>query len=102
MNFSSWTNVLEHISERLAPMLPAALGATGLLLVGWIAAIIARFLTRKIIVAAVARINTQFRLAESLGGTRLAEDAPRIIGTLVYWIVLLFFVAAATSCPCRS
>jgi len=95
MNFSGWTNVLEQISERLVAMLPATLGALGLLLVGWIAAMIARFLTRKIITAAVARINRQFRLAEGLSGTRLVEDAPRIIGTLVYWVVLLFFAAAA-------
>ena len=95
MRFSDWTNALEPISERLVAMLPATLGALGLLLVGWIVAIIARFLTRKIVVAAVARINRQFRLAEGLSGTRLVEDAPRIIGTLVYWVVLLFFAAAA-------
>ena len=95
MKFSSWTNVLEQIAERLVNMLPAALGATGLLLLGWIVASILRFLTRKIVVAAVARINSQFRRAEGLSGTRLAEDAPRVIGTLVYWMVLLFFVAAA-------
>ena len=95
MNFSSWTNVLEQISERLVNMLPAALGATGLLLLGWIVASILRFLTRKIVVAAIARINTQFRLAEGLSGTRLAADAPRVIGMLVYWTALLFFVAAA-------
>ncbi len=95
MSFSDLANALEPISERLAPMLPAALGAAGLLFVGWIVALIARFLTRKIITAAVARLNRQFRLTEGLSGTRLTEDAPRLIGTLVHWVVLLFFVAAA-------
>ena len=92
MSFPSWTNTLEQLSGQL---LPGAAAAVGLLLVGWLAASLLRLLTRKLVVAIVTRINTRLRPAESLGGTRLTEDAPRIIGAFVYWVVLLFFLAAA-------
>ena len=104
MNFSSWTNVLEQISERLAPMLPVALGATGLLVVGWIAAILARFLTRKIIVAAVARINRHSSVWLKVSAER---DSPRMPhGSLERWYIgsccCSSWLLRSTNCPCRS
>ncbi len=95
MSFPGWTTMLEQIAERLTALLPGALGAAGLLLAGWIVAGVLRFLSRKIVAALVARINRQFRLADGLSGARLAENAPRVIGAGVYWVVLLFFAVAA-------
>lgn len=95
MSFPSWTNMLEQLSGQLSALLPGAAAAAGLLLVGWLVASLLRLLTRKLVVAVVARINTHFRPAEGLSGTRVTEDAPRVMGAFVYWVVLLFFLAAA-------
>ena len=95
MSFPSWRITLERISEHLAALLPGAVAAVGLLLVGWLVASLLRMLTRKLLVAVIVRINTHFRHTEGLLGTRMTEDAPRVVGAFVYWVVLLFFLAAA-------
>ena len=95
MSLPSWTSTLEQLSGQLTALLPGAAAAVGLLLVGWLVASLLRLLTRKLVVAVVTRINTRLRPAESLSGTRLTEDAPRVMGAFAYWVVLLFFLAAA-------
>ena len=92
MNLLAWTNSLEQISERLAAMLPEAGAVAGLILTGWIAAILLRLVTRRMIIAVVTRINTYLRPTDGLGETRLIDEAPRVMSTLVYWVVLLFFL----------
>ena len=95
MSFPSWRITLDRISEHLATLLPGAVAAVGLLLVGWLLASLLRMLTRKLLVAVIVRINTHFRHTEGLLGTRMTGDAPRVVGAFVYWVVLLFFLAAA-------
>ena len=58
MSFPSWTSyMLEQLSGQLTALLPGAAAAVGLLLVGWLVASLLRLLTRKLVVAVVARIN---------------------------------------------
>lgn len=95
MNFPNWATVLEQVSQRLAELLPALLGAVGLLIVGWLLATGLRFLSRAFLRAILARVERRSRLGEALAGTRLEETSPRVVGTLVYWGVFLFFAAAA-------
>lgn len=95
MSFPSWKSTLERMAEHLTALLPGAVAAVGLLLVGWLMASLLRMLARKLVVAVIVRINTHFRHTEGLLGTRMTEDAPRVVGAFVYWVVLLFFLAAA-------
>jgi small-conductance mechanosensitive channel len=77
--------------ERLLDHLPQLLGAIALLVVGWLLARLLRMATRRVaglLDALVARGPgaTRWQLGRSAG----------VLGTVVYWVVLLFFVTAAT------
>lgn len=77
--------------ERLIANLPGLFEAVALLFVGWVLARILRLATRrgaKLLDVLVVRATGAERL-------HLARSAP-LLGTIVYWLVLLFFVTAAT------
>ena len=95
MNLPSWTDALQGVSQRLTEMAPALLGAVGIMLAGWLAAIVLRLSARKGIVAILERLDSRSRLGHGVSRTRLKQDAPRIIAEFLYWVVLLFFAAAA-------
>ncbi len=81
--------------ERAAQYLPSILGAFLLLLAGWI---IARVLRTLAIRAAVIADRMLSRLSAT-GSTERAKLPPssaKILGSIVFWVVLLFFVTAAT------
>ncbi len=77
--------------ERLTANLPQLLEALALLLVGWLLARLLRMATRRgahLVDALITRTTGQPRW-------RVGRSAS-VLGTVVYWIVLLFFVTAAT------
>jgi len=88
---NSFTAAAGALLERLAAHLPSLLGALLLLAAGWLLARLLRVLTVR-----------GMRLAESLierlaGPSRLRVGrSANVLGTIVYWVVLLFFVTAAT------
>ena len=89
------TDVLDQATmatlERLLAHLPQLLGALALLLVGWILAHLLRLATRRsaaLLDSLIARTPAQARW-------RVGRSAS-VLGTIVYWLVLLFFVTAAT------
>jgi small-conductance mechanosensitive channel len=77
--------------DRLLLNLPQLLGALALLILGWLLARLLRLAARR----GVALLDSL--LARSTGSARwrIGRSAA-LLGTLVYWVVLLFFVAAAT------
>ena len=78
-------------TERFLANLPNLLEALALLLVGWLLARLLRMLTRRgasLLDSLLARTTDQARW-------RVAQSAS-VLGTIVYWVVLLFFVTAAT------
>ena len=97
---SQWRDALAGIFdqtlERLSHYLPNILGAFLLLLVGWIVAYVLR--------AAAARLTllgerTLTRISVGRGTTlptRLPHASAKIFGSVVFWIVVLFFLTAAT------
>lgn len=77
--------------DRVLAHLPNLLGALALLLVGWLLARALRLLTRRgagLLDALIARGTgrTQWQIGRSAA----------VLGGVVYWVVLIFFVAAAT------
>ena len=87
--------VLEQTMDRLTLYLPNVLGAFLLLLVGWVVAHLLR--------AAAARL-TQFaeralaRFSHGRGDAapRLPGASAKILSSVVFWVVVLFFLTAAT------
>lgn len=85
------SRVASAVGEWLIVHLPQWLGALALIVVGWIVARVLRAATRR----GAAAIDAL--LARRGGGMRLsAGTSAAVLGALVYWSVLLFFVTAAT------
>jgi len=97
--FTDWSGVLGNaftqFASRAGSYLPSLLGAFVLLLVGWF---VARALRVLAVRAAVAVDRLLARLTTSGGAERskLPLSSARVLGSLVFWLVLLFFITAAT------
>ncbi|GIX28370.1 MAG: hypothetical protein KatS3mg123_2251 [Burkholderiales bacterium] len=92
---ASLENAFLQVGERLASTAPNLLGAVALLLAGWLAARLLRG-------GAVRLIGVLELLLYRLSRTRGVEP-PRIpsataegVGSVLFWVVILFFAAAAT------
>ncbi len=86
---SGMSTVLDHVLAYL----PNIVGAIALLIVGWLLARLLRVLTRR---TAMLFDKGLSRLVGP-GSERLRMgSASRVLGTIVFWIVLLFFATAAT------
>lgn len=77
--------------ERLLSSLPGVLEALALILVGWLLARVLRLVARK----GVALLDGLMARSAGLGRWRLVRFAG-VAGAVVFWIVLLFFLTAAT------
>lgn len=77
--------------EQVLAHLPQLLGALALLFVGWVLARLLRLATRR----GAALLDSL--IARSTGPQRwqIGRSAS-VLGTVVYWVVLLFFITAAT------
>lgn len=91
----NYTDALDQAATAtlglLLAHLPNLLGALALLLVGWLLARLLRLLTRR----GAALLDSL--IARSIGPAhwRIGHSAV-VLGAIVYWVVLLFFVTAAT------
>lgn len=79
------------MTQRFLANLPDLLEALALLLVGWLLARLLRALTRR----GALLVDSLIARRTHRDHWRLARSAP-LIGTLMYWVVLLFFITAAT------
>jgi hypothetical protein len=82
-------DILSTTTELVGGFVPNMLGALGILVVGWLVAVVARSLVR----AALNRTTIDNRIADWLAGGKpvaLEQHA----GTAVYWIVMLFVAMA--------
>jgi small-conductance mechanosensitive channel len=73
---------------------PRLLGAAALLIVGWLLAVLTRLLASRL-VQAVGRMVPGGVLRRGLPQPTVARQVSDIIGLIVFWAVLLFFLAAA-------
>ena len=95
MDFSSFASALDAIIARAVATIPAALELVGLLLLGWALAAAGRFAVRKVARTATDAVERRFPQFGALGQSGLRRTVPRVIGWLVYWLVLLSFAAEA-------
>jgi len=80
--------------ERFVAFVPSVLGAVLLLVAGWILARILRLLATR---AAMLLDTLLARMGGPAGAERLRMGrASAVLGTVVFWVVLLFFATAAT------
>lgn len=96
---NNWGSALSHaftqFVDRAGQYLPSIVGAFLLLLIGWI---VARVLRSLAVRAAIVVDRMLARLAP--GGTteraKMPQSSAKVLGSIVFWVVLLFFITAAT------
>lgn len=84
-----WQNTLNQSLELVGGFLPNLLGALGILVVGWVIALIASSLVRR----SLQRTTFDNRVAQWVtGGQPVAIE--RHVATVVFWVLMLFVVMA--------
>lgn len=82
-------NTAQNAFAQVIDLLPRLLGAVAILLIGWLIASLAK----KIVQGLLNRTNIDNRIASGLTGTDSLQ-VEKFLGSLVYWIVLLFTIGA--------
>ncbi len=99
MDFNQWPILLgelfEKLSQSVTAYFPNILGAAALLLLGWLIAKLLRYAASRL-VARLHRLIPGRALGREIKGSGFDRLATDLVGTVVFWAVFLFFVAAAT------
>lgn len=97
--FSQWgdalVKVLEQTVERLAHYLPNIIGVFLLLLFGWLMAHLLRLAAVRMALFG-ERALSRMTSGQSAVHQRTPSASAKILGSVVFWAVLLFFLTAAT------
>ncbi len=99
MDYQSWTQALNQamqlLVQKTSGQVPNILGAIALLVGGWILARILRFACVRLF-SGVDGLLRRYGLERVLIRIGLARPASELIGSLIYWLVVLVFFTAAT------
>lgn len=103
-NVQDWTKALTaslmQVADAVFAFLPSVLGSLTLVIVGWLLARALRGIARKLVTHLLERLSRQ-RVARTnaidsrMQQSQIYQSAPALAGTIVYFIVLVFFLAAA-------
>jgi small-conductance mechanosensitive channel len=84
------------LSQQIVLHTPQLLGAAGLLLLGWILAKALSLSARKLVEGFDA-LFVRFMHAETIQRERIQRSYALIISQLVYWVVMIFFLAVSAN-----
>lgn len=84
-----------QIGARLLEYAPSVIGATLLLLAGWLVARLLRSLAVKLMGVLELLLHRVSRGSGTIA-PRIPSASVEIVGSILFWVVILFFVAAAT------
>jgi small-conductance mechanosensitive channel len=84
-----------QIGARLLEYAPSVLGATLLLLAGWLVARVLRGMAVKLMGVLELLLHRMFR-GRGASAPRIPSASVEIVGSILFWVVILFFVATAT------
>jgi small-conductance mechanosensitive channel len=97
--YSNWSSALDsafsQLIERLAQSLPNLIGAIILLAVGWYIAKLLRSLTIRF-TQFFDKLVHRFTSKRGMERAKVPSTSPQILGGIIFWVVVLFFVTAAT------
>ncbi len=98
MSDPSWTTgihqVLDRISQEIQLYLPNLIGAFVLVLIGWLLATLLGLFSRGLVQKLLQVFARASAIQSVLHKTQAHQTIPKVVGRLVYWLVLLFFIAA--------
>jgi small-conductance mechanosensitive channel len=96
MNFGVWeTAFAAAVGDFIRNHLPNLVAALGLVLVGWLVALLARGLIARVLGGGLALLSRRPAVGRAIALTRFSPAMIAILGRVVFWLVLLLFVAAA-------
>jgi small-conductance mechanosensitive channel len=96
---TSWTSAVTEaaraILDRTVAFLPNVAAAAALVLVGWIAAVVLRFVAARVLAGLLGWLGRQHLVGRTLERSSLGSGFARVASRVIYWLVLTLFVAAA-------
>lgn len=92
---SALANAFTQVATRITEYLPNLLGAALLLLAGWLIARLLRGLAVKLMHVLELLLHRLSR-GQSARTSRIPSASVEIVGSILFWVVILFFAAAAT------
>lgn len=92
---SASASALREFAARTVAYLPNLAAALGLVLLGWIVAWLARAVIVRVLGTILGWLMRRPFLGRAVERSRLGPGFATVIGHVVYWFVLLLFVAAA-------
>ena len=90
-----WFSGFREASQNVAAFLPALVGAAVLVLAGWLLGRLLGWMARRVVSALLARLAKRPSLRAAIESSGATTQVPGVIGGFVFWVVLVFFVAAA-------
>ena len=90
-----WLAGFRNAADNIGSFLPALLGAAILVLAGWLLARLLAWLTRRGAHATVKRLGARPELRAAMESSGALSQVPGVMAAFVFWVVLVFFIAAA-------
>jgi hypothetical protein len=90
-----WFSGFPQVVRQLLAFVPVVASAALLALAGWLLGRLARFVASRTVAAVLTRLGARPSLRGAIVSSGVATQVPAVIGGFAYWLVLLFFVAAA-------
>jgi small-conductance mechanosensitive channel len=88
-------NAFTQVAARITEYLPNLLGAAVLLLAGWLIARLLRGLAVKLMHVLELLLHRLSR-GQAARAARIPSASVEVVGSILFWVVILFFAAAAT------
>jgi small-conductance mechanosensitive channel len=92
---SAFASAVGEFLQRVVAYLPNLAAGLGLIVLGWIVALLARAVVSRLLGGALSLIARQPRLGRALERSRLGPEFARLVSRVVFWFILTLFVAAA-------
>jgi small-conductance mechanosensitive channel len=91
----AWFSGFREVWRSVTAFLPALVGAALLILAGWLLGRLLAWAARRLVTALLARLAKRPSLHGAIESSGAATQVPRVIGAFVFWVVFVFFLAAA-------
>lgn len=91
----SLTTSLETVAAKVLALIPNIFAFLLLLLAGWVLASLLKSLARRLTQRVLRAVNRNRELHTQVQQAATVRSLPTLIGRIVFWLVLLFFLAAA-------
>lgn len=90
-----WLAGFRNAAENIGTFLPAILGAAILVLAGWLLGRFLAWLARRGAHGTIKRLGGRPELRGALESSGAAAQVPGVMAGFVFWVVFVFFIAAA-------